>query len=109
MATLTVVREMDGVLLTTWVELAADEQGEAARIAKAADRTVTVDGTFGGSTVSLEGSNDGTNWHPLTAVGGSAITFTAGGVAVIAENTLFVRPSVAGGAGVDVDVIIAGK
>lgn len=72
------------------------------------DRTVTATGDFGGGTVTIEGSNDGTVWQTLSEPDGTALTFTANGVAVIAESTQYVRQTMAGGAAADVDVIIVG-
>lgn len=51
-------------------------------------------GNLGGSVLSFEGSNDGTNWYPLTKVGGStAATLTASGGAETNEHPLYVRPN----------------
>lgn len=48
----------------------------------------------GGSVLAFEGSNDGTNWYPLTKVGGStAATASASGGAETNEHPLFVRPN----------------
>lgn len=64
------------------------------------DRTVQFDGTFGtGGSITLEGSNDGTNWFPLTDPQGNAITKTAAGLEVIEENPRYVRPRVTAGDG----------
>lgn len=72
------------------------------------DRTVTVTGTMGSSTVTIQGSNDNVVWQTLSDPTGSPLTFTAAGVKVIAEATRYVRHSTAGGAAADIDVIIVG-
>lgn len=60
-----------------------------------ADKTVSIDGTFGASgSITLQGSNDGTNWFPITKPAGGAITFTAAGGAACIENPAFMRPTV---------------
>lgn len=72
--------------------------------------TIQVRGTFGGATVHLEGSNDGSTYHPITqgaGGGGSAVTFTAAGLArILGIMPLYVRVRTSGGIGTDVDVII---
>lgn len=65
-----------------------------------ADRTVQFDGTFGvGGSITLEGSNDGTNWFTLTDPQGNAITKTAAGLEVIEEGPRYIRPRVTAGDG----------
>jgi hypothetical protein len=57
-------------------------------------------GTFGtGGSISLKGSNDGTNYFVLTDQGATAITKTAAGISAVAEKPLFVRPEVTAGDG----------
>jgi hypothetical protein len=68
------------------------------------DQSVQVVGAFGGGNVSVEGSNDGTNWVILKDPAGSAITFTADGLAEIGTPARFIRPKQPTGTSVDVDV-----
>ena len=63
-------------------------------------------GTFGGGTVKLQGSNDGTNWVDLNDVTGTAIGITAAGGAEFTTSFLYIRPLVTGGSGDDIDVLI---
>ena len=63
-------------------------------------------GTFGGGTVVLQGSNDGTNWVNLTDTQGTAIGLTAAGGAEFSSAFLSFRPLITGGSGDDVDVFI---
>lgn len=78
--------------LHVWNLTTADGIGDAARHPGAADRTVQASGTFGGATVTIEGSiNDGVSWGPLRDPGGTAITFTAAGLQAIAENVTDIR------------------
>lgn len=76
-----------------------------------ADKTFQVTGTFGvGATLSIQGSNDGTNWSPLTTPSGipgalgtpAAASFTTasgGGIEQVLEACQFYRPSLTGGDG----------
>jgi hypothetical protein len=65
-----------------------------------ADRSVQVEGTFGsGGSMSIEGSNDGTNFHTLSNPSGSALTATSAMLAAIVEMPLQIRPRVTAGDG----------
>ena len=85
-----------------WTALATGDDGAPIDWSAYTDRSVQVFGTFGGGTVTLQGSNDAgptpTNWNPLTDLQGNAIAFTAAGLEMIAEGTLWVRPVVTAGA-----------
>jgi hypothetical protein len=92
--------------IVTWPGLAAGDTGSAVRYSGAADRTVQIFGTFGGATVALQGSLDGTHWSPLTDAQGTAIAATADALEIVTELVRFVRPAVTGGSGVSVTVIL---
>jgi len=63
-------------------------------------------GTFGGGTVALQGSNDGTNWVNLKDFTGTEIGLTAAGGADFTTSFLYIRPIITGGSGDDVDVYV---
>lgn len=69
-----------------------------------ADRTVSVDGTFGGATITIQGSADGSSWASLSDPSGSPVAMTAADVAVLSETPLKTRPALTGGAGSTVNV-----
>lgn len=97
-----------GVVLYKWEALGDADSGEAVGVGYAADITIQALGTFGGATVSLQCSNNGTNWHNATQKGGTtALTFSGAGVHSINEMPAFIRPHTTGGTGTDVDVIVA--
>ena len=79
------------VMLITYTLTSADHTGDAVAWCDWADRSVTFVGTWGGATAALEGSNDGTNWVPITDAQGTAITKTANGIEAAVELTRFVR------------------
>ena len=94
---------------TIWETLTeTDTDGDAYTNPQAADVSVEAIGTFGGATISLEGSNvlspGASDWVAVHDVAGTAIAFTEAGCALVAENMLHLRPSVSGGSGTDVDV-----
>ena len=83
----------------TWALLAADDVGDNLDGSSYADRSVQIDGTFGGASVEIQGSNDGTNWYVLTDPQGNLITKTSASLEQISEITRFVRPLIDGGDG----------
>jgi hypothetical protein len=95
-----------------WTGLATGDDGEAIDWSAFADKSVQVIGTFGGATVTLQGSNDEgpvpTNWVALTDLLGNALNFTATGLEQVTENTCWVRPVVTGGAasGITVQMLL---
>lgn len=74
-----------------------------------ADRCVSVTGTFGGATLSVAGSNDGTNYYTLNNAQGTAATFTAAGIKQVVEVPMYIKPILTGGSGSDVDVIMIAR
>jgi hypothetical protein len=85
-----------------WVGLATGDDGAPIDWSAFADKSVQVFGTFGGATVTLQGSNDEgpvpTNWTVLTDMQGNALNFTTAALEQVSENTCWVRPVVTGGA-----------
>lgn len=82
------------VVLYTWNLTSANADGAPIQAPEWADRTWQAQGTWGGATLTLQGSNDGSNWFTLSnAAGAAAVTLTASaGVATI-ELPLYVRPN----------------
>ena len=89
-----------------WETVTCGDTGEALEIGDYVDNTVTVTGTFNSQTLTMQGSNDGTNWFTLTDNNGLDIALTAAGGKVIAEAPRYIRPSFSGSSGGDVDVIV---
>ncbi len=99
MASVLTVPQSGASFLHTWTLLTADTTGDPISFPGASDRTVQfVATTAGGATIILEGSMDDTTYFTLTDGQGNAVSFTASGGEMIAENVLFYRPrlSVAG-------------
>jgi hypothetical protein len=97
-----------GMTLVTWTPLTTSDTGAPITTGYASDLTFQVFGTFGGATVTFQGSNDGTNWHPLTQRGGTAnMAYTVASNQICQEMPAFIRPSVTGGTGTSVTVILA--
>lgn len=98
-----------GLLLVTWDPLAGTDHGVPITIGYSADITFQVFGTFDSATVTLQGSNNGVNWHALTQRGGTTgMAYTTAACHSPNEMPAFVRPHVAaGGPSTDVTVIMA--
>ena len=59
--------------------------------------SVQAAGTFGGATVALHGSLDGTNYVALKDASGTAIAMTAAGIASGGQLALYLKPAATGG------------
>lgn len=93
-------------MMVTWAALLTGNTGAPVLNPTYRERIVQASGTFGGATVVMEGSNDGTNWVTLTdtAATPANISFTATGIKKILMTTKFIRPNVSGGAGAAIDI-----
>jgi hypothetical protein len=111
MATITATidrNSVPGVVLASWADLATGDVGAGVPIAYSADLTGQATGTFGGGTITWQGSNDNTNWHPLTRRSvGSDMAFTSAAVHTVNENPAWIRPAVTGGTSVAIDCTLA--
>lgn len=105
MATVTATSERTGVQLlgriTTWTPLLQGDDGSWVEFVQQPDRSIEVSGTFGGATVTLQGSNAPTPaaGYTLTDPLGAALSFTSAGLRNVAEGARQVRPLVTGGDG----------
>jgi hypothetical protein len=88
------------VKLVTWTGLLNGDTGQPMEMPDYGDLTVTVEGTFStGGSITLEGSNNGTNYYALTDGQGNAITKTTAGIEAIIETPRYIRPNVTAGDG----------
>lgn len=90
-----------------WSGMATGDSGSAYEVSPWSLISAQATGTFGGATVAIEGSNDGTNFVTLTkAPGSTAASFTAAGLLQVVEHPRYIRPSVTGGAGSGIAVTL---
>jgi len=68
--------------------------------------SVQVVGTFGGATVTMQVSNDGTNWVTATNIAGGLVSMTATGYHELSLSAAYMRPTLTSGSGNDVDIIL---
>lgn len=95
--------------LWLWETMGNADQGSSVEIpGPLSAMVVQAIGTFGGASVAVQGSNDGSNWFDLDDLGGTAVGLTAaGGTGVdIGDVPRYIRPETSGGTGTDVDVYI---
>ena len=86
-------------IVIVWTALPQAGDGEPIPFCQYTDKSAQVTGTFGGATVQIEGSNDGSTWATLTDPQGNALSFSSAKIEMISEATLVVRPKVTGGDG----------
>lgn len=104
--TVTPIQELgENAHVISWTFTEADTCTEIA-MGGSAVRSVQIAGTFGGSTVLVQGSNDGTNYATLTDPQGTAISKSTAAIEQIEEVTRFVKPSASGGTAQSVTVTL---
>lgn len=96
-----------GCVILTWGALtAADLTAAAYKISGLTDKSVQIQGSnFDGATISLQGSNDGTNYHNLTDPQGTDISKTASDLEAVTEAVLYIKPLMAS-AGASTSVVV---
>ena len=91
------------VLAVTWTGLTqtTSDTGDPIKAAEYSDKTFHCFGTFGvGGSLVIEGSNDGTNWAPVSnRQGVTPFAFTALGINTSQDKPIWMRPRVTAGDG----------
>lgn len=110
MATITPVRAsvQAGIEKITWTNLSTADTATEVMVmgASGAIGAMQVTGTFGSATITLQGSNDGTNFAAITDPSGNDIAVTAAGIVDFSTAAAYIRPSSAGGTADDVTVTV---
>ena len=86
-------------MLAVWPTTTEADTFGAIKMPGYAARVVSIQGTFGGATVVLAGSVDGTNYSNLSNPAGSTISKTGAAVVGVWEAPLYYQPSASGGTG----------
>lgn len=68
--------------------------------------SVQISGTFGGATVKLQHSNDGTTWFDAYDLNNTAVSATANAIFEISLSSVYFRPAISGGSANTVNVIL---
>lgn len=95
--------------MAQWLNMTEADTGTAVSIVDFPDRTVQIAGTFGAGTITMQGSNDGTNWSSLHDFQDNVIALSDTSLALIAENPSYIRPIATAGSGMNVVVTIRGS
>jgi hypothetical protein len=105
------VTNRDDVVEIVWVLTSTDRDGFSAEWYRWADQTWVATGTWGGATLTLEGSADATTWVPLSnAAGGAAATATANKAITVVELPRYIRPNLTvAGSGATVTVTLLAR
>ena len=92
----------------TWEALATGDTIVALPIAAQAAiaGAVQFKGTFGGATVGLQASNDGTTFFTIDDLGGTPVSTGAAAFFEFTTAAMYIRPVISGGVGDDVDVVV---
>jgi len=103
------IRFGHGVKVVKWEEITENDTCQVYEDGAGSDKSVHVNGSFGGGSVSLLGSNDGSNFPILKDLDGSAITMSSEGLVTVRENVRYYKPGTPGGTGVSVSVYMLTK
>ena len=89
----------DDAHVISWANIGTtDNVGSSEPVPGSHIKSVQFDGTFGAAaTITLEGSNNGSNWVVLTDLQGNSISKTSAAIEGIQEHTRYVRPKLASG------------
>jgi hypothetical protein len=86
-------------LIVTWGPMGTSDTGLPLDLVGFADRSIQVEGTFGGATLELQGSNDLTNFRVLHDPYSNPLDYLAARIDHLTEIPVLMRPAVLGGDG----------
>jgi hypothetical protein len=89
--------------LITWTNMPQSTNGQSFEDFFG-DRTIQVDGTFAGASVTITGSNDGVNYQTLTDPLGNPLVISSPDIVQVLETVRYTRPEVSAGPGANLTV-----
>jgi hypothetical protein len=102
-----------GTYRHTWPNVTEADTCEPISIPGAPDATVQVLGTFGGTSVGMQGTCDALKtgtYAPLQDPQGNALAFTAAGIDVLASSIVsWLKPVLTGGSGIDITIVLLSR
>jgi hypothetical protein len=98
-----------GVLQAKWTGLVTPDTGAPEELSRYPNKSIQIGGTFGGATVTVEGSDDGVTYATINDVKGNAVSATSAARFDVVDVPAFLRPKTASGSGADVTVIITAR
>lgn len=91
----------------SWASVTESDTFAPVKLEKAINAlTIQASGTFGGTSLALQGSLDGTNFVALKDLSGTAIALTAAGIASAGDLVLWLKPVATGGTSVSLNVSV---
>lgn len=96
-------------LLVIWTLTTANADGAPVELPHYPDKTVQIEGTFGSGTLTMQGTNDSTNYQTLTDPQGNTIAKVGAALEAIQENPRKIRPNLTGSTGATVTVTMLCK
>jgi len=104
--------QAQSIPVATWADLATGDTITSLGIpgADGVAGAVQFGGTFGGATVKLQASNDGSTFFDMKELGGTPISTGSAALFEFTTAAVYVRPAISGGTGdaVDVTVVLRG-
>lgn len=96
------------VIVAVWSAGAGGDAGDPIEFVQFADVCMQATGTIGTSTLTLQGSNDGTNWETLNSAQGAALSFTAltSTIKQVVERPRYIRPNLSAGTATGIAVTL---
>lgn len=91
------VRLSGYTMFVEWDALGSTDTTEVVTYSDWPDKTIHGTGTWGGATLTVEGSNDNSDWYTLTNIHGTSLSMTDDFVHTIAENPRYLRCATTGG------------
>lgn len=98
-----------GVVIVQWLNVTENDTCESYEDGGGSDKSIHIVGSFGGGSVSLLGSNDGTNFPILKDLEGNAITASSEIITTVRDNVLYFKPGQPGGTSVSVNIHLLSK
>jgi hypothetical protein len=86
-------------LIVSWGPMAANDTGQPLDLVGFADRSIQVEGTFGGGTLELQGSNDLVNFRVLHDPYSNPLDYLSARIDHLTEIPVLMRPAVLAGDG----------
>ena len=94
-------------LTWTWTPVTENDTMDAVEVPiSLSDRTIHIFGTFGGATVLVTGSIDGTNYFTLADPNGNALSKTAAAGEALLELVRYIKLTHSGGASESISVVL---
>jgi len=111
MATINETRSNGGAVGTeiiTWTPITEADVGRGVLVngSSGAVGAMQINGTVGSATITLQGSNDGSNFYAITDPAGNDVALSAAGIVDFSTAAAYIRPATSGGSSSSLTVTI---